>query len=137
MSMSRLSWSEYALKLAQTACLRSEDPYHRVGACALGNDNKVLGLGYNGLAPDKHADLEFWSDRDRRRPYMVHAEANCLSLFRSGECKLLAVTLLPCSYCATMIAAYKIPNVVYSEVYERDTTALEIFDFYNIECTKT
>ena len=133
----RLSWEEYALSLAQTAATRSEDPFHKVGACALGYDNKVLGLGYNGLASGLDVSDEFWDDRDSRRPYMIHAEANCLSLFRSGECKLLAVTLLPCSYCATMIAAYKIPSVVYSEVYERDTTALEIFDFYNIECTKT
>jgi deoxycytidylate deaminase len=67
---------------------------------------------------------------------MIHAEANCLSLFRSGECKLLAVTLLPCSYCATMIAAYKIPAVVYSEIYDRDPAALEIFNFYKIKLTQ-
>ena len=129
----RPSWEEYALSLAQTAATRSEDPFHKVGACALGYNNKVLGLGYNGLASDKDVDDKFWEDRDARRPYMIHAEANCLSLFRSGECKLLAVTLLPCSYCATMIAAYGISNVVYAEVYDRDTTALEIFKFYNIK----
>ena len=130
--MNRASWSEYALSLAQTAATRSEDPYHKVGACALAYDNKVLGLGYNGLASGKEPPLDFWLDRDARRPYMIHAEANCLSLFKAGECKLLAVTLLPCSYCATMIAAYGIPNVVYAEVYDRDSAALEIFKFYNI-----
>jgi dCMP deaminase len=134
--MSRVSWQEYALSLAQTAATRSEDPYHKVGACALGSDNKVLGLGYNGLASGKNVDLSFWDDRDARRPYMIHAEANCLSLFRSGECRLLAVTLLPCSYCATMIAAYRIPNVVYAEIYNRDPAALEIFKFYDINLIK-
>jgi len=132
----RLPWEEYALSLAQTAATRSEDPFHKVGACALGYDNKVLGLGYNGLASGKDVDDKFWDDRDARRPYMIHAEANCLSLFRSGECKLLAVTLLPCSYCATMIAAYKIPNVVYAEIYDRDPTAIDIFNFYKIKLTK-
>ena len=44
----RPSWGEYALSLAQTAATRSEDPYYKVGACALSADNKVLGLGYNG-----------------------------------------------------------------------------------------
>jgi len=132
----RASWEEYALSLAQTAATRSEDPYHKVGACALGYDNKVLGLGYNGLASGKDVDDGFWDSRDLRRPYMIHAEANCLSLFRSGECRLLAVTLLPCSYCATMIAAYKITDVVYAEVYDRDPTALEIFEFYKINCYK-
>ena len=132
----RISWEEYSLSLAQTAATRSEDPYHKVGACALAHDNKVLGLGYSGLAPDKQVHELFWDNRDFRRPFMIHAETNCLSLFKSGECKLLASTLLPCSYCATMIAAYKIPTVVYAEVYERDTKALEIFDFYEINCYK-
>ena len=132
----RLSWQQYALDLATAASRRSEDPYQKVGACALGQDNRVLSLGYNGLMAGADVDVEFWADRDARRPYMIHAEVNCLSLFKSGECKILAVTLLPCSYCAAMIAAYKIPQVVYSEVYERDTKALEIFDFYNIELIK-
>ena len=133
---SRSSWAAYALSLAQTAATRSEDPYYKVGACALSSDNKVLGLGYNGLASGKDVDETFWEDRDSRRPYMIHAEANCLSLFKSGECKLLAVTLLPCSYCATMIAAYKIPTVIYAEIYDRDPTALEIFKFYGINLKK-
>ena len=136
MSSKRPSWEDYALDLAQTAATRSEDPYHKVGACALGYDNKILGLGYNGLATHKNVNDSFWDDRDARRPYMIHAEANCLSLFRSGACRLIAVTLLPCSYCATMIAAYGIPEVVYAEIYDRDMTALEIFNFYGIECTK-
>ena len=132
----RVSWDQYALDLAKAASRRSEDPYHKVGACALGEDNRVLSLGYNGLMAGADVDLEFWEDRDARRPYMIHAEVNCLSLFKSGECKTLAVTLLPCSYCAAMIAAYKIPRVVYSEVYKRDTKALDIFKFYNIELIK-
>ena len=67
---------------------------------------------------------------------MIHAEANCLSLVKRGEVTLLAVTLLPCASCATLIASYDIPKVVYAEVYERDMKALEIFDFYDIECVK-
>ena len=132
----RLSWEEYALALAKTASLRSEDPYQKVGACALAHDHKVLGLGYNGLASGRTSTEAFWGDRDFRRPYMIHAEANCLSLFRSGECSLLAVTLLPCSYCATLIAAYKVPEVIYGEVYEQDQKAIDIFKFYDINLTK-
>ena len=132
----RLSWEKYALNLAVTASWRSEDPYVQVGACALGEDNMVLGVGYNGLAPRKNVADDFWEDRDARRPYMIHAEANCLSLFRKGEARLLAVTLLPCSSCASMIAAYDIPLVVYNEDYERDKAAKEIFNFYNIKLLK-
>ena len=127
----RLNWDEYALELAKTASLRSEDPYIQVGACALSSDNRVLGLGYNGLAPGKDVDEQFWLDRDKRRPFMIHAEANCLSLFKSGECKILAVTLMPCSACATLIAGYQIKRVVYQDLY-RDEKAIEILDFYGI-----
>ena len=96
----------------------------------------VLAVGYNGLATGKKVDKYFWAVRRDRRPYMIHAEANCLSLVKRGEVELLAVTLLPCASCATLIASYNIPKVVYGQEYERDMKALEIFDFYNIECVK-
>lgn len=136
-SGSRLSWEQYALNLAKTASERSEDPYQKVGACALNEKHMVLALGYNGLASGKDVKGEkFWADRDKRRAYMIHAEANCLSLCQRGEVDLLAVTLLPCSYCATMIAAYGVNKVIYGEEYYRDTLAKSIFDFYNIELIK-
>jgi dCMP deaminase len=138
--MSRLSWREYAAELAKTAALRSEDPHRKVGACALAEDGKVLALGYNGLASGKSiapwSRDSFWADRDARRPFVIHAEANCLSMIKSGQCHILATTLLPCSYCATMIAAYKIPRVVYLEEYDRDSKAHEIFKFYGISLDK-
>ena len=132
----RLSWSEYALNLAEAASLRSEDPYVKVGACALDSDYRVLGVGYNGVASGKDTGYGFWQDRDERRPFMIHAETNCLSLFRRGECRILAVTLLPCSACATMIAAYEIEQVIYNDEYNRDDGAKNIFDFYNITYRK-
>jgi len=129
----RPDWKEYALRLAFTAAERSEDPYQRVGACALNRDRMVLGLGYNGLASGVSMPYKnFWENRDYRRKYMIHAEANCLSLCKKGEVDILASTLLPCSSCATMIAAYGVESVVYSELYKRDTDALSIFKFYNI-----
>lgn len=133
----RSSWEEYALDIAKTASSRSEDPFVKVGACALDHNNMILGVGYNGLASGKTpSHKSFWEDRDLRRPYMIHAEVNCLSLFKKSEAKLLAVTLLPCSYCALMIAAYGIKNVVYGEDYKRDAGAKEIFNFYDINLIK-
>ena len=133
----RLSWEQYALNLAAAASERSEDPFQKVGACALNEKHMVLALGYNGLASGKNVDDEgFWGDRDSRRAYMIHAEANCLSLCSRGGVDILASTLLPCSSCATMIAAYEVKKVVYREEYHRDTLAKSIFDFYNIELIK-
>ncbi len=130
----RLSWEKYALKIAEVGSLRSEDVYAKVGACALDFSNKVIGVAYNGLASGKVVPKEFWKDRDERRPFMIHAEVNLLSLFKKGECKLLACTLLPCSCCALMISAYGIKKVVYKDIYQRDTKALDIFKFYDVEC---
>jgi dCMP deaminase len=122
--------------LAFAAAKRSEDPYRKVGACALNKDKMVVGLGYNGLASGKDVLPHFWEDRDERRKYMIHAETNCLSLCKRGEIDLLAVTLLPCSYCATMIASYGVKEILYHEEYESDQAAKEIFNFYNIEMLK-
>lgn len=132
----RISWEEYALKIAETASLRSEDIYKKVGACALDHSNRVIAVAYNGLASGIEAPENFWNDRDKRRPYMIHAEVNLLSLFKRNECKLLACTLLPCSSCASMIAAYGIKKVVYKEIYNRDTSAYDIFKFNNIVCVQ-
>ena len=132
----RIDWYEYSMLLAFAAAKRSEDPHRKVGACALNKDKMVVGLGYNGLASGKTAPHGFWDDRDKRRKFMIHAETNCLSLCKKGEVDLLAVTLLPCSYCATMIATYGIKEVLYHEEYENDQSAKEIFRFYNIDILK-
>jgi len=97
----------------------------------------VVGVGYNGLASGVSMPYKnFWENRDHRRKFMIHAEANCLSLCKKGEVELLAVTLLPCSSCATMISAYGIEEVFYRDTYERDEQAKEIFDWYNIKLVR-
>lgn len=133
MPQQRISWDHYALKLAEVAALRSEDPFTKVGACALNEFNKVIAVGYNGLASGKDVDPSFWEDREQRLPYMIHAEVNALSLCTNGQCHTLACTLMPCPACASTIAAYGIKKVIYSNVYNRSQEALKIFDFYNIE----
>lgn len=131
----RPSWDQYAINIAHVAASRSED-VRKVGACALDHNNRVIGVAYNGLAAGKVVDGSFWEDRDARRPYMIHAESNLLSLFKRGDARLIACTLLPCSACATNIAAHGVSRVIYSELYEKDTGSLEIFKFYNIEIEK-
>lgn len=130
----RIPWEQYALKIAEVTALRSEDPYVKVGACILNKENRIIGVGYNGLATGKNVSEEFWKDRDKRRKYMIHAEANAISLINRGDGILLACTLLPCSSCATIIAGHGIKKVIYRDIYSRDTSALEIFEFYDIEC---
>lgn len=129
----RISWEEYAIRIAEVVSLRSEDLYVKVGACILDEENRILGVGYNGLVKGKNVNPDFWSDRDARRKFMIHAEANALLNVKRNQATTLACTLLPCSSCATLIAAYGIKKVIYKEPYKRDMSSLEIFDFYNIE----
>lgn len=132
----RSSWNEHAMNLAAIAMQRSEDPFQKVGACILGHNNEVLAVAYNGLAAGVNVTQEFWNDRDARRPYMIHAESNALARIKRGEGNILACTLLPCSSCATNIAAYGIKHVIFKEIYNRDVKAVDIFKFYGISCTQ-
>jgi dCMP deaminase len=129
----RPSWERYALQLAECASIRSEDIFHKVGACALSHNNRVLGLAYNGLISGKEAPDGFWKSRNGRRPFMIHAEANLLSLFKRDECRMVAVTTKPCAACARLLCAWNIPLVVYKYNYERESDeADQIFDFYGV-----
>lgn len=131
--MRRVNWDEHALILAFAATCRSQDPYKKVGACALDYNNHVLGVAYNGLAPGKNVPKAFWHDRDGRRPYILHAETNLLSRISIGQAKTIAITMQPCSSCAVSIAAHRIQRVVYSEPYEHDIKGLDILQFYGID----
>jgi len=126
----RRSWEETALILAETiAECRSQDPYVQVGACALLRDNSIS-LGYNGPPPGVEID---WSERDNRGARIIHAEVNALRAVDPGDCKFLAVTLLPCRHCMTFIASKGVKKIVYREVYERDTLAFELATEFGIE----
>ena len=120
-TIARPTWEEYAMALAVTAAIRSEDLHHRVGAALLRADHTVAGLGYNGAPAGVEVD---WTDREARRPFVSHAESNALRYVHPGEVELLATTMMPCQVCLLLIAAYNIPRVIYLEeldplVYER------------------
>jgi len=126
-----------AKKIGKEIARTSEDPYRKVGAVVLNKDGRVLSTGYNGLTQGKNVLKNFWLNRDKRRQYMIHAEVNALScVTRYDNPYLIYVTLLPCSYCANLIASYNIKEVYYTDHYDFDETAKNIFKFYNIKCEK-
>lgn len=119
----RISWEKYALELAKTASLRSEDPFLKVGACVLRNDNTVASLGYNGAPTGISIN---WLDREERRKRVIHAESNALKWIRPGEAKLIATTIAPCPACVTLIASYLIPKIIFIDEYDKDVDSLSI-----------
>ena len=128
--VSRLSWEEYSIGLAQAASLRSEDPYVKVGAVVLRKDWSVTGVGYNGAPAGIEID---WSDRDDRRKRVIHAEINALRYVRPDEGYLLVCTLLPCRNCVQASAANGIKHILYEKVYKVDNIALQLCEEFKIE----
>jgi len=136
-NIKRISKYDLAIKIAQDASLRSEDPFKKVGAAIFNKEGRLLSIGYNGLQPKQKISKKFWRDRDERRKYVIHAETNALScLTRYDSPYLLACTLLPCSTCAINISSYGIRKIIYLEEYQKDMLAKKIFKFYNINISK-
>lgn len=125
----RPDWDEYCMLLAYTAALRSPDPYTIVGAAAFREDRSTVATGYNGALPGIEIN---WSDREERRPYVIHAEANCLKYAKPGEPYYLYVTMLPCSNCLATAANYGVKEIIYDHIYHRDTSSIDSAKKYGI-----
>lgn len=123
---------EWALDLATVAATRSEDPYKKVGSVALRPDNSIAAVSYNGAPPGINID---WTDRDKRRSFVIHSEMNLLRYIKPGECNRVAVTLSPCVDCLKNLTAYGIKQVFYIEEYKNCDISLvrEISQLFDIE----
>ena len=72
-----ISWDEYFMGVALLSAKRSKDPATQVGACVVNEDNRIIGIGYNGF-PKGCEDDEFpWGKNDSdplntKYPYIVH-----------------------------------------------------------------
>jgi len=122
----RLGLYDYAMLMAKSAALRSEDPVHQVGAVALTSDGRIVATGYNGLASGVDATFEQWHSQNWRLLHVVHAEMNLCSLFSRGEVATVVTTVAPCQHCAKVLIAHGIRYVVYESEYARDSAGLDI-----------
>ena len=125
-----MTWDEYGMKLAGVAASKSKDPWIKVGAVILREDNSIASIGYNGFPAGFTED---WEDREKRRLLVIHAEQNALRYTKPGEGKTLYSTLLPCNDCLKSIAAYGIKRVLYKEIYHQDPSSLLIAENLGIE----
>ena len=107
--------------VAKLSSLRSKDPNTKVGACIVNSDNRIVGVGYNGL-PFGCDDDEFpWTrqgdnEAETKYPYVVHAELNAIlnSIQSLKGCRLY-VSLFPCNECAKAIIQSGISEIVYAD----------------------
>ena len=118
-----IHWHSMFMGVALLAAARSKDARKRNGACIVSSDNKILGVGYNGLPRGcNDDDPSYWSDIDgdpvqSRHSYIVHAEVNailnCVVLPLNGS--TIYTTQFPCPRCVQSIIQVGIKRVVFLE----------------------
>lgn len=114
-----ITWDQYFMGVAKLSAYRSKDPNTQVGACIVNNDNRIVGVGYNGLPRGCEDDKFPWSVRegalyDTKYPYVVHAELNAIlnSTQKLQGCRIY-VSLFPCHECTKAIIQSGIKEVIY------------------------
>lgn len=118
-----IHWHSMFMGVALLAAARSKDARKRNGACIASEDNKILGVGYNGLPRGcDDTDPVYWQDDDSdpfhsRHSYIVHAEVNailnCVVLPLTNS--TIYATQFPCPRCTQSIIQVGIRRVVYLE----------------------
>ena len=141
-----LSWDEYFMTLAHLAAWRSKDPVTQVGACIVNADNRVVGIGYNGMPSGCNDDDFPWEKEGEpnktKYPYVVHAELNAIlnSIQNLTGCRIY-VSLFPCNECAKAIIQSGIKEIVYeSDKYAETASVIaskKMLEAAKIKCRKT
>ncbi|XP_064638601.1 deoxycytidylate deaminase-like [Lineus longissimus] len=115
-----LSWEEYFMAVAFLSAQRSKDPNTQVGACIVNEENKIVGIGYNGMPIGCSDDVMPWRRKandilDTKRLYVCHAELNAILNKNSADVKncRIYVALFPCNECAKLIIQSGIKEVIY------------------------
>lgn len=124
-----ISWDEYFMGIAMLSAMRSKDPNTQVGACIVDQQNKIVGIGYNGFPIGCSDDLLPWEREakninDTKYPYVVHAEANAiLNSTKDLHGARIYVGLFPCNECAKLIIQSGIKEIVYISDKYKNTAA--------------
>jgi len=117
-----MSWDTYFMSVALLSSFRSKDNKTQSGACIVNTENRVVGVGYNGLPKGlDDNNPQFWTDSDdtnilySKHTYVIHAEQNAIhnKISQNIENSTLYVTLFPCKECAKPIAQTGIKKVIY------------------------
>ena len=126
-----ISWDEYFMGIALLSAKRSKDPSTQVGACIVNQQNKIVGIGYNGFPIGCSDDDLPWerdsaNPNDTKYPYVVHAEANAiLNSTKDLHGARIYVALFPCNECTKLIIQSGIKEIVYLSDKYRDSDSVK------------
>jgi len=135
-----LGWDDCFLSVAALSALRSKDPHNASGACLVDEQNRVIGIGYNGFPSGCPDDCLPWAattsndgageappsdtiDSKKKKwlhtkePFVVHAKVNAILNKCASDvagARLYSRTF-PCHECAKVIVQSRIREVVYTE----------------------
>ena len=121
-----ISWDEYFMGIALLSAKRSKDPNSQVGACIVNDENKIVGIGYNGFPRGCSDDNLPWAREgnflDVKYPYVVHAELNAILNSNTDlRGSKIYVALFPCNECAKAIIQSGIKHIYYLSDKYKDT----------------
>jgi len=137
-----ISWDEYFMGVALLSSHRSKDPNTQVGACIVDQQNKIIGIGYNGFPIGVSDDDLSWAREaeninETKYPYVVHAEVNAVlnSTVKMDGARLYVV-LFPCNECAKIVIQAGIKELIFLDDKYEDTdsvkAAKKMFDMAGI-----
>ncbi|KAM9314351.1 deoxycytidylate deaminase-like isoform 2-T2 [Pholidichthys leucotaenia] len=126
-----LESQHYFMAVAILSAKRSKDPNTQVGACIVNQENKIVGISYNGMPNGCEGKLPWARSADdwldTKYPYVCHAELNAIMNKNSADVKdcTMYVTLFPCNECAKIIIQAGLKEVVYLSDKYHDTPEVE------------
>lgn len=138
-----ISWTNFFMGVAELASRRSKDPDTQHGACIVNVQNKIVSVGYNGLANNLNDDgytdtknnfLDYWA-KPQKYDFVVHAEENAIL---NAQGPLVGTKLylfsskgyLPCCSCAKSIIQAGITHLVVTDFIK--TTQSEIYKWDSV-----
>lgn len=112
--MTRGTWDEYFMGIAEAVAQRSKDPTTKVGCIIVTDDRVISSTGYNGI-PAGVSDSTHRMQRPAKYLWTSHAEENAVALSARVGARLKGgaayVTHAPCARCARMLIQAGIKEV--------------------------
>lgn len=132
-------WTDYFMATAILASYRSKVANNQMGACIINDENKIVGIGYNGLPINCNYDDFSYSTASDRDLYFCHAEMNAVTNKNCESVKncIMYVMQFPCSECAKILIQTGIKKIYYLNHESFDSVdakaACKMFDAVGME----
>jgi len=127
-----LAWDDYFMGVSFLSAQRSKDPDIQVGACIVDEDNRIVGIGYNGFPRGCSDECLPWASTDEKgrelhtkHPFMCPAEVNAILNKSSADVKgtRIYVAGIPDNVAAKTIIQAGVIEIVYmNEPGDDDST---------------